>query len=79
MPRKKKEQEEKHESMYIDTPPDKILTSKGFHEGASRGPTSKEKIEGLLYSSISLLSRNIRNKERAIENIHKAIELLKEI
>lgn len=74
---------DKLDELYGDENTSNVLKTTSFtkskEEPVKNTPTVKEQIEGLLVSAIHLLNRNIRNKERAIENIHKGVELLKKL
>ena len=42
-------------------------------------PTTQEKIKSLLDGAMQLLNRNLRHKERAFDEIRKAIKLIDEL
>ena len=75
MPKKKKEEEEE---LYPDEDTTKILKTSNFIK-TKEEPDYKAQIKEKLNGAINLLQRNVRNKQRALDKIREAIELLKKI
>ena len=80
MPKKKKEYDE----IFPDEQPQDIIKSSDVLNAKEDKPVNKtlelrDQIINKVDGAISLLLRNIRNKERAIENLKEAIEVARKL
>ena len=83
----KKKDEGKYDELFPDEDAGKILKSSDMANLKEDIPKKeevpipqpiepKEQIKNLLNSAITLMNRNLRNKERAFKNIMEAIEIV---